>query len=190
MMCFVRSTLLLLVWLSLVGCGGNTQIIQYQAPAESAGDWYPIPADAPDFAVLAAPVIPRLVAPTAVNEPAALAGSLLVSKMTDSLGNSSLRFNRETSTTWELVDTALSELGFANLDKDRSKYRFVMPASDQKKGPIAKIFANKKDELFLLLIPQGTETLVVVEGVGDEIPDLSQSEAILSKLYAHFQNPG
>jgi hypothetical protein len=187
---FLRSTLLLLVWLSLAGCVGNTQIIQYQAPDTSTGDWYPIPADAPDSAILEAPVIPRLVAPTALNEPVAEAGSLLVSKMTDSLGNSSLRFNRETSTTWELVDTALSELGYDNLDKDRSQYRFVMPASDQKLGPIAKIFSSKKDELFLLLIPQGTETLVVVEGVGDEIPDLTQSEAILSKLHAHFQTPG
>ena len=185
-----RSTPLLLVWLSLAGCGGNTQIIQYQAPQESAGDWYPIPADAPSFAVLAAPVIPRLVQPIAASEPRAQAGALLVSKLTDSLGNSSLRFNRETSTTWELVDTALSELGFTNLDKDRSKYRFVMQTNDQKQGPIAKIFANNEDELFLLLIPQGTDTLVVVEGVGDEIPDLTQSEAILSKLHAHFQNPG
>ncbi|MFT4674693.1 MAG: hypothetical protein ACI9K8_000419 [Reinekea sp.] len=187
---FFRSTLLLLLWLSLAGCGGNTQIIQYQAPDKTAGDWYPIPTDAPDFAVLQAPVIPRLVAPMGLNEPAAQEGSLLVSKMTDSLGNSSLRFNRETSTTWELVDTALTELGFANLDKDRSKYRFVMQAKDQGLGPIAKIFSSKKDELFLLLIPQGTETLIVIEGTGDEIPDLTESEAILSKLHSHFQNPG
>jgi len=185
---FIRTTLWLSVWLTLSACGGNTQVIHYQAPDNAAGDWYPIPVDAPDSAILAAPVIPRLVSTLSIDAPSEQDGTLLVAKMTDSLGNSSLRFNRETSTAWELVDTALTELGYTNLDKDRSKYRFVMTDKSQKPGFLAKLFAGKKDELFLLLIPQGSETLVVVEGVGDEIPDLNQSESILSKLHAHFQN--
>ncbi|WP_320825683.1 hypothetical protein [Reinekea sp.] len=185
---FFRTTLWLSVWLTLAACGGNTQVIHYQAPDSTVGDWYPIPADAPSSAVLAAPVIPRLVLPVSVDAPSEQDGTLLVSKMTDSLGSSSLRFNRETSTTWELVDIALTELGYTNLDKNRSKYRFVMTGKSQKSGLIAKLFSAKKDELFLLLIPQGAETLVVVEGVGDEIPDLNQSESILTQLHAHFQN--
>ena len=184
-----RTTLWLSVWLTLVACGGNTQLIHYNAPDDAVSDWFPIPADAPESAILASPVVPRLVSSVSLDAPSDQEGRLFVAKMTDSLGNSSLRFNREPSATWELVDGALAELGYSNLDKDRSKYRFVMTGNGKKLGPIAQLFAGKKDELFLLLVPQGIETLVVVEGVGDEIPDLNQSESILSKLHAHFQNP-
>jgi len=184
-----RTTLWLSVWLTLVACGGNTQVIYYQAPDNAVGDWFPIPVDAPESALLEAPVIPRLVSPVSIDPPSEQDRTLLVAKMTDSLGNSSLRFNRETSTAWELIDTALMELGYTNLDKDRSKYRFVMTDKSEKLGLLAKLFSGKKDDLFLLLIPQGSQTLVVVEGEGDEIPDLNQSESILSKLHAHFQNP-
>lgn len=87
--------------------------------------------------------------------------------------------------TWELLDAALQELEVALDDKDRSEYRFNLEKI-RKPGLYNRIMGIYEEQLSLVLIPQENDTLVIVEGEGDEVPSSPVAENLIDDLFAHF----
>ncbi len=180
----LASTVVVLV---MTACGSNPIVATYTQPndEQAAQDWFPIPKDAPAVVEFVEVVVPQNDPYTAPPKEVSEASELVVVQVKDSIGNMSLRFNRTPSTTWELIDAALTDLAFEVKDKDRSEYRFYLKAR-VKSGWVNGLLQKKEEQLNIALMPYDTTTLVVVEGEGDEMPSTKNIEAIITDLYQYF----
>lgn len=176
-----RISLIVTISLYFVSCASNGETITYQQPASTGQDWYPLPADAPAEVVFEKPEIVRI-EPTLPSIPDNNSGALSVIEQVDSLGYMSLKINRDPGVAWELVDTALREIDIEVSDRDRSEYKFELESTER-----TGWFSERPEVLTLVLIPQDFDTLVVVEGEEDTLPDTDKSAEILTPIFRYFQ---
>jgi len=174
--------------LILAACSSKPVIVQYKVPADASSDWYPIPEDAPSSVEVASPLVPKITAFIAEEDIKAGDRELEIVEFKDSIGNTSLRLNRNTGTAWELIGMALTELEYEIDDKDRDSYRFLLKSAVKKRGLFGFLFKSKDEQINIVLVPQAGDTVVVVEGEGDEIPDSKRVESILNALQDHFRS--
>ncbi|TCS40796.1 hypothetical protein [Reinekea marinisedimentorum] len=180
------TSVVLCAALPLFGCSSKPISVEYDPTQTSTTDWYPIPADAPSTVEYTEFTVPQNEAFVGEANEVRERSALIVAELKDSLGNSSLRFNRTPSSTWELLDAALQELEVALDDKNRSEYRFELEKI-RKPGLYNRIMGIYEEQLSLVLIPQENDTLVIVEGEGDEVPSSPVAENLLQDLFAHFK---
>lgn len=170
----------------LSACASDPVIVNYTAEQSDASDWYVIPDDAPESVAISDPELSRPpVTDLSVPVSSDSKSDLSVVKQVDSLGNSTLKLNRRPGTAWELIDSALNELDINIRDRNRDEYQFELLLGAEKRSLLS--FLKPRDSLKIVLIPQAENTLVAVEGDGDEVPDASRIEDILGQLYDHFQ---
>jgi hypothetical protein len=171
--------------ISFAGCSSKLISVEYDPSQTTSTDWYPIPDDAPREVAYTEFSVPQndpfVAEPELVDESSAL----IVVELKDSLGNSSLRFNRTPALTWELLDSALNDLNVALEDKDRSEYRFELEKI-RKPGLYSRLMGLYEEQLSIVLIPQEKDTLVIIEGETDEVPSSPVAENLLQDLFAHF----
>lgn len=174
--------------LLIVGCASDPITVQYQAPETSQGDWFPIPTDAPSSVELVSPELPRAaIAPIEISE-AETQDALSVEWLEDSLGNVSLKLNRQPGAAWELIESALEATNTELSDKNRDEYMFVLE-NPSASGGLFGFFAAA-EPLKLVLIPQGRETIVAVEGADEVVVEREEAEETLSRLLQHFEQNG
>jgi len=176
--------------LLLIGCSSKPVIVEYSAPKPTLSDWFPIPADAPAIVQLTDGVVPKLNSQIEQPDITSVSSALEITQTTDSLGNISLQFNRQPGVTWELVESALADVNYKVIDKDRDNYKFQLSSAQKTQSLFAIIFGKSVDQLNVVLIPQGQVTLVVVEGPDDELPELDRIVDILTDIENHFSNKG
>lgn len=174
--------------LFLLGCSSKPVLVEYQQPENGSGDWFPIPADAPSVVEVQQLTVPQIQAFIQPANQNSLNATLRVTELVDSLGNPSLKINRQTGAAWEVVDSALTGLEWNVTDRDRRNYKFELDQNDVRRGLFSRWFGNKDGILNLVLIPQGNETLVVVEGEENELPDAELSDDILNTLFEYLDN--
>lgn len=173
----------------LSACASDPVYVNYSAAQSSASDWYVIPDDAPAKVEISDPEVPR--GNFRVSEPDAGAietAELTVTRLVDSLGNSSLQMNRRPGTAWEVLEAALDELDIAISDRNRGEYQFQLRTGTQNTSLFS--FFKSPEVLKIVLIPQGDNTLIAIEGENDEVPDSAEVDEIFGRLYEHFQNAG
>ncbi len=180
----------LLVALVLSGCASKSVFVTYNAPQEAAADWFPIPSDAPGSVEVAEIDVPRLESVITENVANAPVTALTVIEMENSLGYSSLRLNRTPALSWEITETALKNIGYKVIDLDRENYRFVLGSTSTNETLWTALFSPKKDFLNIDIVPQGLESLVLVEGDGNSLPDAGQAESIIRELKGYFLKQG
>jgi hypothetical protein len=181
----MRHLFLLLISIGLIGCAADPVIVEYKAPQNSASDWFPIPADAPSEVVVSSPTVPRVSIAVQDDLVSNQSQPLVISKLTDSLGNVSLELNRQPGAAWELIESALDQLDIELFDKDREAYRFELAVEKRAKGLFSWI--RPSDDLFIVLVPQGGQTVLMVEGEGDDVPDSDRVEDLISRLLKYFE---
>lgn len=180
----LRKALLILLAFSLLACSAKPVLVQYQTETANTADWYPIPADAPDVVEVASKDIPRLqtnVVPVASDAESA---PLQVQTLTNGLGVTSLLLNREPGAAWELVENALTKLEVPVADKDRRDFRFELAKSQDRDGGF-KLFKAGQG-VFVVLVPQGVDTLLMIEGEDNQIADLDQANELIEQLATYF----
>lgn len=179
------------LWVSsivlVMGCANKPVVVDYSAPVSAESDWYVIPADAPQQVEMTKTSIPRLSIDLPTERDSENLNALIIVELKDSVGNSSLRFNRNSNSTWELIESALQDLNYTIADKDRGSYRFFV-RTGPKRSWLYRLLSNKEEELIhVVLIPQLSDTFVVVEGDGDEVLTSDVADAIFSDLKQYFQ---
>jgi uncharacterized lipoprotein len=181
----MRLLILVCVFLSLLGCSSKPVFVEYNAPSNSANDWFSIPADAPSQVEISSPSVPRVTVKVDESRASSESQPLSIVQLTDSLGNVSLEINRQPGAAWELVESALDQLDIALFDKDREAYRFELAVEKRPKGLFS--WLKPSDDLFLVLVPQGGQTVVMIEGKDDDVPDSDRVEGLISQLLEYFE---
>ncbi|MBU2863057.1 hypothetical protein KO489_04310 [Reinekea forsetii] len=183
----MKHTLLSSIFVSffVLGCSSKPSIVSYDASVVSGEDHLPLPADAPAQVNIDDIEVPRLTLDIS-SESNATTAPLSVEKITDSFGQTSLKINRNTASSWELVDQALIELAIETTDRNRSEYRFELASSVEKQGLLARLFSKKTKPLLLVLIPSGQNTILSLESTNDELPDSKQTDELFEKLLTHW----
>lgn len=166
----------------IVACGSNPTIVEYDASIASKDDHLPLPADAPASVELTEIDVPRLTVDISAEEDSALRTSFTVEEIVNSLGQKTLKLNRNTATSWELVDQALNDQGIQTSDRNRSEYRFELGGTKAGKGFFKRLFTKKTEPLSLVLIPSGQYTVLSLESADDAIPEASEVEKVFSAL--------
>lgn len=172
----------------LFGCSSKPVLVEYQQPLDGSRDWYQIPADAPSVVEVQQLTVPQIQPFIQPANETSLNSTLSVTELVDSLGNPSLKINRQTGSAWEVVDSALTGLEWNITDRDRRNYKFELDQNDVRRGLFSRWFGNKDGILNLVLIPQGNETLIVVEGEENVLPDAELSGDILNTLFEYLDN--
>jgi hypothetical protein len=166
----------------LVACGLNPAIVEYDASITSKDDHLPLPKDAPASVEITEIKVPRLTVDINAEEDSALRTSFTVEEIVDSLGQRTLKLNRNTATSWELVDQALNEQDIQTSDRNRSEYRFELGGTKAGKGFFKRLFTKKTEPLSLVLIPSGQFTVLSLESADDALPEESQVDRVFSAL--------
>jgi uncharacterized lipoprotein len=173
------------MYVSLLGCSSKPVFVEYKAPQNSESDWFSIPAEAPSEVEVTSPTVPRVTIAIEESQVSNESQPLSIVQLTDSLGNVSLEINRQPGAAWELVESALDQLDIALFDKDREAYRFELAVEKRPKGLFS--WLKPSDDLFLVLVPQGGQTILMIEGKDDEVPDNDRVDGLISKLLEYFQ---
>lgn len=176
----VRFLAVLLPGLLLAACSSNPVYVDYAAPETVHGDWYPIPQDAPTRVEVSTAELPRAQVEVEPEQTVNVDTLLTVDRIQDSFGNVSLKVNRQPGAAWELISAALDSADIKVLDRNRDEYQFRLGLNFEKTN-LFTLF-KKREELKVVLIPQGTHSLVAVEGATDVVPDAEKVESILSRL--------
>lgn len=172
--------------LFITACSSNPVFVEFDTSQSTDSDWYPIPSDAPVRVEVTNAVVPRVQAQLADAQQDEDDSALRITQLQDSFGNVSLKMNRQPGTAWELVETALSAENIRILDKNREEYVFELGRTKEVTG-LAALF-QKSENLKVVLIPQGAETLIAVEGTDDIVPDANRVEDILSRLQDQLES--
>jgi uncharacterized lipoprotein len=169
----------------LASCSSKPVLVAYQAPESDSGDWFPIPADAPSTVEVSVPTVPRIKPNLDKTEATDSAEPLSVVRLQDSIGNVSLQINRQPGVAWEIVESAINTLEIDVFDKDREQYRFELAIENKAKGLFS--FFKPSDGLFIVLVPQAENTVLVIEGQDDTVPDDSRVKRILDQFTDYFE---
>ena len=169
---------------ALSGCATKEFSAHYDANAAGPAGWYPIPSDAPASVSSKDLVMPRVNIDIPRPDPTVARAPLTVERLTDSIGNVSLRLNRPTNAAWELVSVALDSEKITVDDRDRNEYRFDL--LKQKKGFFG-FFKGDDETLSLVLVPDNGKTLIVLEGKDDVTPDSEHAAEVIDSLYQYFE---
>jgi ABC-type enterochelin transport system ATPase subunit len=172
--------------LALVGCGAKSSIVNYDASRVADADYLPLPADAPAQVDTNDITVPRLTIDVAAAETTAAQRPFTVEKVTDSFGQVSLKLNRNTAVSWELVDQALVELDIDTIDRNRSEYQFELADGQKKQSFFKRLFQKKTAPLLLVLIPSDQYTILSLESIEDELPDPKKADELFSTLLTHW----
>jgi hypothetical protein len=181
-----------LKWSALIGvllvtaCSSNPVFVEFDTSQSTSSDWYPIPSDAPTRVEVTNAEVPRVEAPVIEAQRTEDSSVLRVTRLEDSFGNISLKLNRQPGTAWELIETALVAENIRITDKNRQEYVFELGRTEQVTG-LASLF-QRSENLKVVLIPQGAETLVAVEGSDDVVPDAKRVEDILTRLQDQLES--
>jgi hypothetical protein len=181
----LSGSLLFLIVGLLTACGSTPTVITYDANITSEIDYLALPVDAPQSVELTNVTVPKLdsnIQPDDVNETRT---AFNAEEVIDGLGQKSLKLNRGASTSWELVDQALSEQGIKTRDRNRSEYRFELGSPDDK-GFFSRLFSKKTEPLSLVLIPSGEFTLLSLESGEDSLPEADDVDRVFSSLLDHW----
>lgn len=166
----------------LVACGSNPTIVEYNASITSKDDHLPLPKDAPATVEVTEIKVPRLTVDISAEEDSVSRASFTAEEIVDSLGQKTLKLNRNTATSWELVDQALIEQGIKTSDRNRSEFRFELGGTKAGKGFFKRLFTKKTEPLSLVLIPSGQFTVLSLESADDALPETSEVDRIFSAL--------
>ncbi|EAR08248.1 hypothetical protein [Reinekea blandensis] len=184
---FLTAITVSALWLA--GCASDPVYVSYTHPENSDRDWYPIPADAPSQVEVSDPEVPRVTLSEPLDtDTQTEAGALSVVRRSDSLGNETLLMNRRPGTAWEVMNTALTALDLTVSDRNREEYRFEITLGEDRTGLFS--FFQQAERLNIVLIPQGVETIVAIEGENDEVPESDAASDIIDRLLKHFQTTG
>lgn len=167
-----------------VSCSTNKAMVSHDISRTSPSDVYQIPADAPVQVAVQALTVPRIspfIQPLTTRQ---LNSELEITQQTDSLGLPNLRINRPTRVSWEIVESAIGELEWNIVDRDRRNYTIELDQREIARSTLARWFGKGVGLVDLVLIPQGDETLVVLEARDDSVPDVNTSEQVLTMLYS------
>lgn len=176
---------LVLAVLVLFGCSSKQVMVTYTPDAQSSTDWFVIPDDAPSSVALKEPKVPRANIEVEQWQNRSASEPLTVERLTDSIGNVSLRLNRSTGASWELVSAALDAEEIAVDDRDRDQYRFEL--LKERYGLFA-LFKGAQEALSLVLVPDNDKTLIVLEGTDDVTPDSDYSKEVIESLHHYFES--
>lgn len=170
----------------LVSCGSTPVIVAYDANITSKADHLPLPADAPATVEMTEIVVPRLTIKVDAEDEVASRAPFVAEEQVDSLGQKSLKLNRNTATSWELVDQALNEQGIETSDRNRSEYRFELGGTKSETGFFKRLFSKKTEPLTLVLIPNGQFTMLSLESDEDALPEASEVDRVFSALLKYW----
>ncbi len=183
----LRTFPLVVVSLAVMGCASKTVLVDYKHDEAGQNDWYTIPSDAPSSVALNSPVVPKPAVEVEDWQETSSSEPLAIEKLTDSIGNVTLRLNRSTGTSWELVSAALDANGIDVADRDRDQYRFEL--LKERYGLVA-LFSSVQESLSLVLVPDNEDTLLILEGKDDVTPDTDYASEVIETLYNYFHSHG
>ncbi|MEJ2043864.1 MAG: hypothetical protein P8X74_09830 [Reinekea sp.] len=169
----------------LLGCSSKQVMVAYNADPQGSTDWFVIPDDAPSTVALQEPEVPRANIEVEQWQNRSASEPLSVERLTDSIGNVSLRLNRSTGASWELVSAALEAEEIAVDDRDRDQYRFDLI---KERYGLSALFKGAQEALSLVLVPDNDKTLIVLEGTDDVTPDSDYAKEVLESLHHYFES--
>ena len=179
----LRTLVTVFTVLAVVGCSSKPVMVDYTNEDGSANDWYVIPGDAPATVALKEPEVPKATVEVEQWEVKTASEPLAIERLKDSIGNISLRLNRSTGASWELVSTALDAEGIEVSDRDRDQYRFDLI---KERYGFMGLFKGDQKALSLVLVPDNDKTLLVLEGKDDVTPDSDYAAEVVDSLYNYF----
>lgn len=181
------SATLICVFL-LAACGGRQVQVQYQPDADhTGGDWYPIPVDRAQTVTSDEPTLPRPPVRVAdITPDDGRRDALAVEQVTDSFGNISLEVNRNASLTWELLDAAVTRLGWPVGDRNRSEYRLELSDPDIAGrgffGRMKAFFTEERRDIQLILVPKVGVTGISAEYSDDQVLSAEENQRLMTQL--------
>lgn len=184
----VRLSLVLVsATLVLAACGQREINVDYNPEAEAPSDWYPIPVDDARTVTNADRTVDR--PPVTIDDSLFERGAtseLVITNNTDSFGNLSLQVNRNASLTWELLESAVAQLGWPVADRNRSQYRMELADADVASrnlfGRIAAFFSGERQTVYLILVPSVSGTGIAAEYPEDRVLSAEENRRLMSEL--------
>lgn len=183
----VRTLITLTLCATLAACGGRQVNVEYHPDADhSGGDWFPIPVEEPQTVTSADRDLERPPVRVADVSPDNGQGGLQVEQASDSFGNISLEVNRNASLTWELLDSAVTRLGWPVDDRNRSEYRMVLSDPDIAGrgffGRMKAFFTEENREVQLILVPKVGVTGISAEYSDDQVLNVDENRRLMVQL--------
>lgn len=174
----------------LVGCSSRAIDVNYNAEAANTGsDWFPVPSSESRQVTSADRRVER--PPVLVSEPlfAANGDGLRVTESVDSFGTTSLVVNRDAEFTWELLDSAVSRLGWDVADRNRNQYQLVLRNPDRRRGLFGWLGQQgeaRQQQVRLILVPRIDTTGISALYQDEQVLPAEENQRLMAQLKAEF----
>ena len=174
----------------VVGCSSQTIDVTFNAEAAKTGsDWYPVPSSESRQVTTSDRRVER--PPVLVNEPlfATNGDSLRITESVDSFGTTSLIVNRDVEFTWELLDSAVSRLGWEVADRNRNQYQLVLRNPDRRRGLFGWMGQQgeaRQQQVRLILVPRVDTTGISALYQDEQVLPTEENRRLMAQLKAEF----
>lgn len=180
--------LIVITLLALVACGQREINVEYNPSAEQGqSDWYPIPVESTRTVTNANRDIDR--PPVTIDDSLferSFSSELTIADSIDSFGNVSLEINRNASLSWELLQSAVDQLGWPVADLNRSQYRLELADADIAQqnffGRMRAFFSGERQTVYLVLVPKVEVTGIAAEYPDDQVLSADDNRQLMAEL--------